>query len=222
MPVRETFDRDLRHLQDDMLFLASLVDQAVSGAMDALRYLDQTKARQIILRDAEINTKRFAIEEQAVTLLATQQPAAGDLRTILAVLTITGELERMGDYAAGTARIVVMHGDQELLKPLVDLPRMADLARSMLRRAIDAYVNRDATLAKTVASEDDLVDTLHDQVYRELLTYMIQDPRTIDRATWLMWVAHNVERIADRVTNICERVIFLVSGRIEEMNTKAD
>ena len=222
MPVRETFDRDLRHLQDDMLFLASLVDQAVSGAMDALRYLDQTKARQIILRDAEINTKRFAIEEQAVTLLATQQPAAGDLRTILAVLTITGELERMGDYAAGTARIVVMHGDQELLKPLVDLPRMADLARSMLRRAIDAYVNRDATLAKTVASEDDLVDALHDQVYRELLTYMIQDPRTIDRATWLMWVAHNVERIADRVTNICERVIFLVSGRIEEMNTKAD
>ncbi len=222
MPVRETFDRDLRHLQDDMLFLASLVDQAVSGAMDALRYLDQTKARQIILRDAEINTKRFAIEEQAVTLLATQQPAAGDLRTILAVLTITGELERMGDYAAGTARIVVMHGDQELLKPLVDLPRMADLARSMLRRAIDAYVNRDATLAKTVASEDDLVDALHDQVYRELLTYMIQDPRTIDRATWLMWVAHNVERIADRVTNICERVVFLVSGRIEEMNTKAD
>jgi len=222
VPVRETFDRDLRHLQDDMLFLASLVDQAVSGAMDALRYLDQTKARQIILRDAEINTKRFAIEEQAVTLLATQQPAAGDLRTILAVLTITGELERMGDYAAGTARIVVMHGDQELLKPLVDLPRMADLARSMLRRAIDAYVNRDATLAKTVASEDDLVDALHDQVYRELLTYMIQDPRTIDRATWLMWVAHNVERIADRVTNICERVIFLVSGRIEEMNTKAD
>jgi len=222
VPVRETFDRDLRHLQDDMLFLASLVDQAVSGAMDALRYLDQTKARQIILRDAEINTKRFAIEEQAVTLLATQQPAAGDLRTILAVLTITGELERMGDYAAGTARIVVMHGDQELLKPLVDLPRMADLARSMLRRAIDAYVNRDATLAKTVASEDDLVDALHDQVYRELLTYMIQDPRTIDRATWLMWVAHNVERIADRVTNICERVIFLVNGRIEEMNTKAD
>lgn len=222
MPVRETFDRELRHLQDDMLLLASLVDQAVSGAMDALRYLDQAKARQIILRDAEINSKRFAIEEQAVTLLATQQPAAGDLRTILAVLTITGELERMGDYAAGTARIVVMHGDQELLKPLVDLPRMADLARSMLRRAIDAYVNRDAALAKSVAAEDDLVDALHDQVYRELLTYMIQDPRTIDRATWLMWVAHNVERIADRVTNICERVVFLVSGRLEEMNTKAD
>ncbi|HUX87530.1 MAG TPA: phosphate signaling complex protein PhoU [Chloroflexota bacterium] len=222
MPIRETFDRELRHLQDDMLLLASLVDQAVGGAMDALRYLDQTKARQIIIQDAELNSKRFAIEEQAVTLLATQQPAAGDLRTILAVLTITGELERMGDYAAGTARIVVMHGDQELLKPLVDLPRMADQARSMLRRAIDAYVNRDAALAQSVAAEDDLVDALHDQVYRELLTYMIQDPLTIDRATWLMWVAHNVERIADRVTNICERIVFLVNGRLEEMNTKVD
>jgi len=222
VPIRETFDRELRHLQDDMLLLASLVDQAVGGAMDALRYLDQTKARQIIIQDAELNSKRFAIEEQAVTLLATQQPAAGDLRTILAVLTITGELERMGDYAAGTARIVVMHGDQELLKPLVDLPRMADQARSMLRRAIDAYVNRDAALAQSVAAEDDLVDALHDQVYRELLTYMIQDPLTIDRATWLMWVAHNVERIADRVTNICERIVFLVNGRLEEMNTKVD
>ncbi|HLH72349.1 MAG TPA: phosphate signaling complex protein PhoU [Chloroflexota bacterium] len=222
VPGRETFDRDLRHLQDDMLILASLVDQAVGGALESLRYLDQNRARQIIQSDAAINSKRFAIEEQAVTLLATQQPMARDLRTVLAVLAIAGELERMGDYAAGTARIVLMHGDQELLKPLIDLPRMADLAREMLRRAIDAFVNRDAKLAEAVAAEDDLVDALHDQVYRELLTYMIQDPRTIDRATWLTWVAHNFERTADRVTNICERVVFLVSGRLEEMNVKGD
>ncbi|HVC33530.1 MAG TPA: phosphate signaling complex protein PhoU [Chloroflexota bacterium] len=218
MPRREVFESELQRLQDEMLLLASMVDQALGSAIEALRYLNATEAQRIMRADREINAKRFAIEEMAVTTIATQQPMARDLRTILAVLHITVELERMGDYAAGIARIVLMHGEHELLKPLIDVPRMADLDRAMLRRSLDAFVARDAELAKRVAAEDDQVDALYDQVYRELLTYMLQDARTIDRATWLLWVAHDLERIADRVTNICERVVFLVTGRMEETN----
>jgi phosphate transport system protein len=222
MPGRESFDRELRRLQDEMLILASMVDQAIGNSIDALRLLNATEAQQIIWADREINNKRFAIEEMVVSAIATQQPMARDLRTILAVLHITTELERMGDYAAGIARIVLMHGDQDLLKPLIDLPRMAELDRTMLRRALDAFVARDAEMAKQVATNDDAVDALYDQVYRELLTYMLSDPQTIDRATWLLWVAHNLERIADRVTNICERVVFLVTGELEEMNVSGE
>jgi phosphate transport system protein len=218
MPVRENFERELRRLQDEMLLLASMVDRAIGDSIDALRRLDVDLARQIIEGDAAINAKRYLIEEMTVTTLATQQPMAGDLRTIVAVLHIAIELERMGDYAAGIARIVLMHGEQELLKPLVDIPRMAELDRSLLRRALDAFVSRDVDLAREVGLADDEVDALQDQVYRELLTYVMQDPRTIDRATWLTWVAHNLERIADRVTNICERVIYLVNGQMVEIN----
>jgi phosphate transport system protein len=201
-----------------MLVLASLVDYAIGASIDALRHLDANAAEMIIRDDKHINAKRYAIEEAAITAIATQQPMARDLRTIMAVLHITVELERMGDYAEGIAKIVLMHGEKELLKPLIDIPRMADLARGMLRQSLDAFVARDAELASRVATADDEVDAIYDQVYRELLTYMIADPRTIDRATWLLWVAHNLERIADRATNVCERVIFLVTGRMVEVN----
>lgn len=216
MPGRESFDRELRHLQDEMLALASMVDEAIGNSIDALRRLDMVAAQRIISADRDVNAKRFAIEEMVVSAIATQQPMARDLRTILAVLHITIELERIGDYAAGIARIVLMHGEQELLKPLVDVPRMAELARTMLRCSLDAFVNRDAVMARQIATHDDAVDALYEQVYRELLTYMLNDPTTIDRATWLLWVAHDLERIADRVTNICERVVFLVTGALEE------
>ncbi|HLZ09955.1 MAG TPA: phosphate signaling complex protein PhoU [Chloroflexota bacterium] len=218
MAGRETFERELRRLQDEMLLLASMVDRAIGDSVDALRRLDGQAARQVVDADGPINAKRYLIEESAITTIATQQPMARDLRTILAVLHIAIELERMGDYAAGIAKIVLMHGDEELLKPLIDIPRMADLDRSMLRRSIDAFVNRDVELARRVGMEDDEIDAIQDQVYRELLTYVMQDPRTINRATWLIWVAHNLERIADRVTNICERVVFLVTGQIQEIN----
>jgi phosphate transport system protein len=201
-----------------MLVLASLVDYAIGASIDALRRLDANAAETIVRDDRHINAKRYAIEEAAITAIATQQPMARDLRTIMAVLHITVELERMGDYAEGIAKIVLMHGEKELLKPLIDIPRMAELARAMLRRSLDAFVARDAELASRVATDDDEVDAIYDQVYRELLTYMIADPRTIDRATWLLWVAHNLERIADRATNVCERVIFLVTGRMVEVN----
>ena len=218
MAGRESFERELRGLQDEMLLLASMVDRAIGDSVDALRRLDAPAAQLVIQADGPINAKRYLIEENAVTTIATQQPMARDLRTILAVLHITIELERIGDYAVGIAKIVLMHGDQDLLKPLIDIPRMADMDRSMLRRAMDAFVNRDVDLARGVAEEDDDIDALQDQVYRELLTYVMQDPRTINRATWLTWVVHNLERIADRVTNICERVVFLVTGQMQEIN----
>ena len=219
MSGRATFEKELRWLQDEMLLLASMVDDAIGGSVDALRHLDAARANEIVQGDRAINARRFGIEEAAVTAIATQQPMARDLRTILAVLHISVELERIGDYAAGIARIVLMHGDQELLKPLIDIPRMADIGRSMLRGALDAFVQQDIELARAVAARDDEVDALYDQIYHELLIYMLQDPRTIDRATWLLWVAHNLERIADRTTNICERVLFLVTGRLEEFTS---
>jgi phosphate transport system protein len=195
-----------------------MVEKAVERSVDALRRLDANLAREVIAGDAAINTRRWQVEEQAITLIATQQPIAGDLRVIASVIHITTDLERMGDYAAGIAKITLMHGDMPLLKPLIDVPRMAEAATGMLRRSIDAFIRRDAEAAKAIAAEDDIVDALYDQIYRELLTYMIEDPHTIQRATWLLWVAHNLERIADRVTNICERIVYMVTGKIEEIN----
>jgi phosphate transport system protein len=218
MALRTGFHQELRTLQDEVLILGSMVDKAIGRSIDALARLDHAEARRIIKDDLQINARRFAIEEQAVVLMATQQPMASDLRRIVAVLNIIVELERMGDYAEGIAKIVLMHGDTPLLKPLVDVPRMAEQARDMLRRSLDAFIRRDASAAIAIAAEDDAVDALYDQIYRELFTYMLQDPTTFDRATWLLWVAHNLERIADRVTNICERVVFEVTGRMEEMN----
>ena len=216
--TRAGFDRQLTALQDEVLLLGTMVEGAIGRSVDALRRLDTVLAREVIDGDAAINTKRWQIEEQAVTLVATQQPMARDLRVIASVVHITTDLERMADHAAGIARIVLMHDDQPLLKPLIDLPRMAELATDMLRRSLDALVQRDADAATRIAAEDDLVDALYEQVYRELLSFMIEDPRTIQRATWLLWVSHNLERIADRVTNICERVVYIVTGNIEEIN----
>jgi len=151
-------------------------------------------------------------------LVATQQPMAGDLRTIVSVLHVIVDLERMADHAEGIAKITIMMGGEPLLKPLIDIPRMADKAVEMLHRSLEAFIERDVEEAKRICEEDDLVDGLYDQVYRELLTYMLEDPRNITRATWLLWVAHNLERIADRATNICERAVFLSTGKMEELN----
>ncbi len=216
--TRETFDRRLNQLQDDVLYLGSMVDKAIGRSLEGLKQRDLPLARQVIEDDAAINQKRFEIEEKALLLIATQQPMAVDLRVIAAVLNIITDLERMADHAAGIAKITIMLGDEPLLKPLIDVPLMAAKAREMLRRALDAFVARDAQAAREVSALDDQVDALYDQVYRELLSFMISDPGTITRATHLLWVAHNLERIADRVTNICERVAFTVSGKMEEMN----
>jgi len=217
--TRETFDRELHRLQDEVLILGGLVEKAIIQSVEVLKRRDLEGARRLIAQDRRvINEKRFAIESEALTLIATQQPMAGDLRVIAAVLEIAHELERMGDYAKGIAKINLMMGDEPLLKPLVDIPLMAEKARSMLHQALEAFVRRDVELARAIPKQDDEVDALYNQVYRDLLALMMQNPSDIDRATYLLWVAHNLERTADRVANICERVIFMVTGEMVEMD----
>jgi phosphate transport system protein len=217
MEIRTVFHKRLREIQDDVLAMGSMVEKATSCSIEALKNRDLESARQIIAGDQKINQKRFEIEEKCVQLLATQQPMASDLRAIICVLNIITEIERIGDYAEGTAKIVIMIGDEPPLKPLIDIPRMAEKVNDMLHRSLDALINRDADMAKQIVSEDDDVDNLYDQVFRELLTFMAEDPKTITRATRLIWVAHNLERSADRVTNICERVVYMVTGKMEEL-----
>lgn len=214
--TRGAFDRQLHTLQDNTLLLGNMVDKAIERSIDALVRLDADLARQIVNDDAQINARRYRLEEEAVRLIAMQQPLASDLRLIASVIHISTDLERMGDYAAGIAKIVLLQADQPPVKPLIDIPRMAELGCSMLRRSLDALVRRDADGARSIILEDDVVDALYEQVYRELLTYMIEDPTLIHRATRLLWAAHNIERIADRATNICERVIYVVTGKIED------
>ncbi len=216
--TRATFDRQLAALKDDVLILGSMVDKAIARSIDALNRRDLNESQMIISDDMKINRKRFEIEETCLLLLATQQPMATDLRVIAAAMHIATELERMGDHAEGIAKINLMLGNEPLIKPLIDIPKMAKKARDMLERSLDAFVARDVEGAKALASEDDQVDHLYDTVYHDLLQIMIKDPGTITRATYLLWVAHNLERIADRVTNICERVVFMVTGQMEEMN----
>ena len=217
MEIRTTFHKKLREIQDDVLIMGSMVGKAITSSVKALQERDLDLANKIIEDDLKVNQKRFEIEERCVELIATQQPMASDLRTIIAILNITTEIERIGDYAMGIARIVIMIGDEPPLKPLVDIPRMAKQTVDMLRRSLDAFIQRDGEAVKKIAAEDDLVDNLYDQVFRELLVVMAEDPKTITRATRLIWTAHNLERAADRVTNICERVVFIVTGKMAEI-----
>jgi phosphate transport system protein len=217
METRTIFHKRLREIQDDVLAMGSMVSKAMQRSIDALKNRDIILAHQIVEDDKKVNRKRFEIEEKCIELIATQQPMASDLRIILAVLNIVSEVERIGDYAEGIAKIAIMIGDEPPLKPLIDIPRMAEMTVDMLRRSLDAFVNRDAEAAKNISIEDDSIDHLYDQVFRELLTFMAEDPKTITRATRLIWVAHNLERAADRVTNICERVVFVVTGKMEEI-----
>jgi len=218
MSPRETFDRALGRLRDDLLLLGSMTEKAIMRSIEALKKRDMEAARQIIADDLKINDKRFDIEEQCIQLIVTQQPMASDLRAIIAVLHISVDLERMADHAEGIARINILMGDKPPLKPLIDLPRMAEKATDMLHRSLIAFVERDVEEARRISDEDDIVDSLYNQIYRELVTYMLEDPRTTTRANYLLWVAHNLERVADRVTNICERVIFLSTGKMQELN----
>jgi phosphate transport system protein len=213
---RESFHRHLHELEDDLLVLGSMVEKALDRSMAALKNRDLELARQVIADDAKVNQKRFDIEEKCIDLIATQQPMASDLRIIIAVLNIIVDLERIADHAEGNAKIAVMIGNEPPLKPLIDLPRMCQKTVEMLRRSLDAFINRDAEAARRICDEDDEVDNLYDQVFRELLTFMAEDSKTITRATRLIWVGHNLERSADRVTNICERVIYVVTGKMEE------
>ncbi|MGH2621098.1 MAG: phosphate signaling complex protein PhoU [Anaerolineales bacterium] len=216
--LRSALDREFGEINDDLLRLHQLVDQAIVRSVDSLRRRDQAMAQQVIDEDVEINGLRFKIEEGCLALIATQQPAAGDLRSIIAAMHMVVEMERMGDHATGIAKTVIKMGDEPPLKPLVDIPRMAELAREMLRQSLQAYNQRDAAKARAVAKLDDEMDALNRSVFDELVQIMSQTPDSATRATYLLWCAHNLERIGDRVTNIAERVIFITTGDMQELN----
>jgi len=216
--ARQTFDKELQSLLDQLLAMSDMVDQAIARSLQALSERDCPLAQQIIDDDERINQTERDIDEKCIVLLATQQPMAIDLRRILSVYSVASELERMADHAEGIAKITLRIGNDPLLKPLIDIPRMADKARYLLREQLQAFMNHDAARARALSLEDEVVDELYNQVFRELLVFMMSDPNTIRRATYLLWAAHNLERIADRTTNIGERVLFLVTGRVEELN----
>ena len=215
---RATLDRELAQLESEVLALGSMVEKAIARAVEALRTRNEELSRQVIREDDLIDEKRTAIEEHAIDVIAMQQPLAGDLRQIIATLHVVVELERMGDYAEGIGKIGLMMDEEPPLKPVNDIPRMAELATLMLHKSLDALVNRDVELAKQTALDDDVVDALYDQVYRELVMIMIEDQKTIERATHLLWAAHDLERVADRATNVAEQVVYLVTGSFEEIN----
>lgn len=216
--LRKTFETEIKQVKDDVLMLGSMVEDSILKSVESLKKRDLKAAQEILETDRVINKKRFAIEAQLMVLIATQQPMAHDLRLLASILEIISELERMGDYAKGIANINIRMGNEALLKPLIDIPRMAEKGVDMLHRALTAFVNEDIEAARIIPVEDDEVDGLYLQIYRELMTFVIADPTTIERANWLLWVAHNLERVADRVTNICERTVFVASGELTEIN----
>jgi phosphate transport system protein len=217
--TRSMFDQELDRLQDEVLALGSLVEEALVRSVETLKQRDFVNSRRLIADDQAINQRRYAIEEEAMTLIATQQPMAGDMRLLAAILEIVTELERMGDYAKGIARINLMIGEEPLIKPLIDLPAMAHTAREMLHAALVAFVQRDVESARAIPKRDEEVDGLYNQVYRELISYILEDPTLIEQANKLMWAAHNLERTADRVINLCERVVYAVTGELVELGT---
>ena len=216
--TREIFQSHIKELEQDMISMSEMVIKAINHSIEALKTQNIEEAKRIVANDMRINKKRWDIEEKCIALIATQQPVASDLRDIIIILNIITDLERMGDHAKGIAKITIKYGNESLVKPLIDIPRMAEKTTDMLKRSIDAFIKRNSNVARAICNEDDEIDALYNQVYRELLTFMLEDPRVITRATYLLWVAHNLERIADRVTNICERIVFLVTGTMEEIN----
>ena len=219
---RELLDSEIERLQNEVLSLGEMVERSILEAVQSLKARDFEASRRIINQDRSINEKRFAIEADTLVLIATQQPMASDLRLLASILEIISELERIADYAKGIAKINLLIGEKPLIKPLIDIPRMAQKAADMLHRALEAFVRKDVETARAIPKEDDEMDALYDQVYRELMTYVIANPANIEQANYLLWAAHNLERTADRVTNICERVIFTVTGEMQELDLSED
>jgi phosphate transport system protein len=216
--TRELFEKKLRELQDDVLVMGSMVEKALQRSVDALRTRDTSLSGAVVRDDVLINAKRYEIEEKCIHTIAREQPMAADLRVIVAILFIANELERMADHAEGIGRINLMLGDEALPGPLGDILEMSNRAQDMLRRALTAFVERDAEAARRICDEDDAIDNLYDSSYHALIQEIIKNHGDVQRVTYLIWTSHNLERIADRVTNICERVIFMVTGQLEEIN----
>lgn len=220
--TRTRYEKQLQGLQDELLVLGSMVSKALLDSMDILKRQDLDAARKIIVNDQLINRKRYKIEDDCLTLIATQQPMARDMRLLAAVLEISSELERIGDYAKGIARITIYIGQQPLVKPLVHLPQMCTIVVEMLRSSLDAFVNQDVAAARQIPKRDDEVDELYNIVNRELIQIITANPSIIDNANYLSWAAHNLERAADRSTNICERIVYTVTGELIEIDAEEE
>lgn len=218
MPIRPVLDRSLIAVMDDLLRLSSMAEQAIAISMKALNERNADLATQVNTNDVTLNEIRYTIEETCYRLIATQAPNSTDLRMIVGAVSVATNLERIGDHAAGVARLTLRMIDQPLLKPLIDLPQMAEIAREMVRNSVLAFSERDVALAESVVKRDDVVDTLHQKVYNDLVAYMTKDVSTIERATFLLWVSHNLERIGDRACNICERAIYVATGELKEIS----
>ncbi len=221
MAIRRGLDEELNQLRDTLYRMEQLVNEAMQQAMDSLKKRDAELAQRVIREDEVINELRYDVEQYCVNTIATQQPVATDLRTIIGAVHIAVEMERMGDHAAGVAKITLKVCDEPLLKPLIDLPRMVAIASEMLHEGVRAFINADAEMAQSIVDRDDEVDALHDQIYRELITYMLEDPATIRRATHLIRASHAVERFADRATNIAERILFVAKGKLLDLTSEA-
>lgn len=216
--ARDLFNAELRQIQDDVLILGSMTEKAILDAMQALRDGDAAWSRRIIADDERIDRKRFEIEDRTIFVIASQQPLATDLRTLTSVLYIITDLERIADHAEGIARINLLLRDEQLPRRLGYIPGMADRAVAMLRNSLKAYIDHDVDASRQICDADDEVDRLQDSVYDECIKAMIADPGSVQRNTYLIWCAHNLERIADRCTNICERVVYTATGRMDELN----
>ncbi|MCL4562599.1 MAG: phosphate signaling complex protein PhoU [Chloroflexi bacterium] len=219
---RQTLDREFQHLQEEILLLGSMVEQAILDSVSGLKQHDLAIARRVYKGDAAINEKRFAIENAILVLIATQQPMAHDLRFLAAMLEVDTELERIGDYAKGIGKITILLGESNINIPVRELDRMAEVGVGMLHKALSAFINEDSDLARTIPAEDDEVDDLYNRIYHLLVASMISNPALIDHANYLLWVAHNLERTADRATNLCERTVFLATGELMEIETSSE
>ncbi len=215
---RDTFEAQLTALSTQLLELGADTGQTILRGVEALKTRDRVLAQAIIAHDDDINRVRYEIEERCYELIATQQPLASDLREVITILLVAIELERIADHSKNLAEIVIYMGDEPLLKPLIDIPRMAETCQQMLEQVLGAFARKDAEMGRAVCKRDDEIDNLYQQVFRELLTYVLADPRTVNRAMNLLFAAHNLERIGDRITNIGERVIYAATGRLEELN----
>jgi len=218
--TRIHYEKELQRLQDELLLMGSMVSQALSEALGAMKRQDLAAAQRLIDYDRLVNKKRFALEDGVLTLIATQQPMARDMRFLAAVLDLASELERIGDYAKGIGRITLFLGKEPAIKPLVHLPQMCAIVVEMLRDALDAFINQDITAARQIPLRDDQVDELYNAINAELIQLVIATPAIMDRANYFSWAAHNLERAADRVVNICERIIYTVTGEFVEMDSE--
>ncbi len=214
--IRSIFDREFDEVRTKLMAMSGLVDAAIDRSMQALLERDTKLANVVIAGDNEINKYRFQIEEDCLTLIATQQPTASDLREIIAILYMIVEMERMGDYATGIAKTVILMKEEPLLKTFKKIFKMADISRHMLMDSIQAFMKRDPVWAHEIASRDNEIDELYKIVFQRLIKIMAKDPDMVTRCTYLMWCSHNLERIADRVINISEQIVFMTTGTLKE------